>query len=325
MDSVIEKYIKFIRNFLTSYYKILLGNKYDPKLVMPFVDKYIAVRYYDNSSYSRETKFIERINKDLRLVAKDLLEQNEKKAESIKNIFALMGYILYIDEAIEYSSLNVLFKTLFNDQIIKLKYTDDVKETLKELVKNFIDEKKKFNKIFVIKDFELTEKRYRRNLYFVDINQNCNIKLYSDYAIDKAYSSVVVSENKYLLMYHMVAFKALNDVISLDYKRKYVVPFPTTLFNKPKKINRYLKVLESPLLKPRVNLHITYQTYLENQKQIENFISDGYSICVTLDDFYDNNLEVLVLFSFVFIYEKYDYYDMITDSKDSINTTIVTL
>lgn len=326
MDSVVDKYIKYVKAFLTMYYKTLLDNKYNAKLVMPFIEKYIDVRYYNISSYASVIKIVERINKDLRLVAKELLEQNEDKTNDIKNIFALMGYVLYIDEVSEYSDINTLFDTLFSDEIIKLAYTDDVKENFKKVVKDFIKQKKAFYNLSDVKEFELKEKRYRRNLYFVDIDQSCNIsKLYSQYAIDKAYSGEIVNENKCLLMYNMLSLKALRDVINLDYKKKYVVRFPESLFSKNKKILRYLNTLNNPLLKQKISIHFTYDTFIKNRKMIESFIKDGYSIAVTLDETYNNDLEVLVLFSYVFVYEKYDYYDMITESRESIRTTIVTI
>ena len=51
----------------------------------------------------------------------------------------------------------------------------------------------------------------------------------------------------------------------------------------------------------------------------------GYSVSIVLDETFIDDYDSLILFSYVFIYEKYDYYDIIIDSKDTINTTIVTL
>ena len=144
MDNIIEKYIKYVENFLLNYYRLLLNTSYERKMVDPFINKYIDVRYYNNSIYEKEQNFIERINKELKLVAKELIVQNQEKTEKIKNIFALFGYILYIDDCLPYTNLKTLLKTLFEDENIKLTYDLETKEKFTELVKNFINQKKEF-------------------------------------------------------------------------------------------------------------------------------------------------------------------------------------
>ena len=64
MDNIIEKYIKYVENFLLNYYRLLLNTSYERKMVDPFIDKYIDVRYYNNSIYEKEQNFVERINKE---------------------------------------------------------------------------------------------------------------------------------------------------------------------------------------------------------------------------------------------------------------------
>ena len=124
-------------------------------MVDPFINKYIDVRYYNNSIYEKEQNFVERINKELKLVAKELIVQNQEKTEKIKNIFALFGYILYIDDCLPYTNLKTLLKTLFEDENIKLTYDLETKEKFTELVKNFINQKKEFLKLFNSKELKL--------------------------------------------------------------------------------------------------------------------------------------------------------------------------
>ena len=241
MDNIIEKYIKYVENFLLNYYRLLLNTSYERKMVDPFINKYIDVRYYNNSIYEKEQNFIERINKELKLVAKELIVQNQEKTEKIKNIFALFGYILYIDDCIPYTNLKTLLKTLFEDENIKLTYDLETKEKFTELVKNFINQKKEFLKLFNSKEFNLKFKRLKRNLFLTELEQNCNINpLYSEYAINKAFTTGIVLENKFYLTCLLLSGEVLKNTINLDYNKNYVVDFPITLFTKSKKINRYL-------------------------------------------------------------------------------------
>ena len=326
MNCLVEDYIKFVKNFLINYYKLLLDSKYEKKLVIPFVEKYIDVRYYNNTIYERTTNFVEKVNKELILVAKEIINENKENEEKIKNIFALFGYVLYLDDCSEYASIKALIKTLFADENIKLEYSEVIKENFKALIEDFNKQKEEFFKLFDIKDFELKTKRYKRNLYHVDILQHCNISpIFSEYAIEKAYNSEVVTENKIYLLYIMLSFTSLKDVIARDYNRRYVVDFPTSLFSKTKKITKYLKVLDSEILKNKISIKFTYRDFLQNKDIIKKFINQGYSIAMVLDETFDNDFECLVLFSYVFVYEKYDYYDIIMDSKENIKTNIVTL
>ena len=326
MENIIEKYIKYVENFLLNYYRLLLNTSYERKMVDPFINKYIDVRYYNNSIYEKEQNFIERINKELKLVAKELIVQNQEKTEKIKNIFALFGYILYIDDCLPYTNLKTLLKTLFEDENIKLTYDLETKEKFTELVKNFINQKKEFLKLFNSKEFNLKFKRLKRNLFLTELEQNCNINpLYSEYAINKAFKTGIVLENKFYLTCLLLSGEVLKNTINLDYNKNYVVDFPITLFTKSKKINRYLKVLENNMVLNKINLRFYYKDYLKNKESINKIINMGYSVSIVLDETFIDDYDSLILFSYVFIYEKYDYYDIIIDSKDTINTTIVTL
>ena len=101
--------------------------------------------------------------------------------------------------------------------------------------------------------------------------------------------------------------------------------YSSIYLTKSKKINRYLKVLENNMVLNKINLRFYYKDYLKNKESINKIINMGYSVSIVLDETFIDDYDSLILFSYVFIYEKYDYYDIIIDSKDTINTTIVTL
>ena len=49
MDCIFSEYIKFVNDFLMSYYRKMLDSKYEKAIVEPFVTKYIDVRYYNKT------------------------------------------------------------------------------------------------------------------------------------------------------------------------------------------------------------------------------------------------------------------------------------
>ena len=317
---MIDNYIKYFENFLFDYYRIILGNEYDKKILTPFIEKYIDVRYYNNSIYSRGYSFINKLNTELKNVAKEIVKQDTSLEEEVKRIFTLFGYILYIDDCSEYTSLNALIKTIGEDNSISEKRLNE----LKDLVSGFIKTRKDFLNSFDDKNFYLDSKRAARNLRKIEIKQNCKLSpIYSDWAIDKAYNSGTVLENKQYLLYLLLSGYILKNTIELNFNEHYLVDFPESLFTKEKKINKYIKVLDNKVVKPRIHFRFTYSIYLKNKEKIHSFIKNGFNIPIVLDDTYDENLKILDIFSYVFVYEKYEYYDIVIENKEKLNTKII--
>jgi hypothetical protein len=152
MDCVFSDYIKFVNDFLMSYYRKMLDNKYEKALVEPFVTKYVDVRYY-NKSEIKETNFTKRIDKELKEVFKNQLKNYPKRAETIKNIFALFSYVLYIDGITKFKDINSLLKTMFKDDNISLEYTDETKSDISDLIKNYIKKKVDFLHYLILVSF----------------------------------------------------------------------------------------------------------------------------------------------------------------------------
>ncbi len=317
---MIDNYIKYFENFLMNYYRIILGNNYDKKLLMPFIEKYIDVRYYNNSVYSRGYSFINKLNTELKNLAKEIIKQDMRVEEEVKEIFTLFGYILYIDDCCEYVSLTSLINTIAEDISLR----EDKKEELKDLVSNFIKVRKDFLAVFEDKNFNISFKRVARNLKKVDINQNCKLSpIFSDWAIDKAYNTGTVLENKQYLLFLMLSGYILKNTIELNFNENYIVDFPESLFAKEKKINKYILVLDNRVVKSRVHFRINYETYLKYQEKITNFIKNGFNVALILDESFDNNIPILDIFSYVFVYEKYEYYDIVIENSDRIKAKIV--
>lgn len=324
MKNIIEEYIQFVNDFLIKFYQILLGDTYDERIVKAFVDKYINIRYYNTTNYPKEKSFIVKINKELKDIADGLLKHFPDKKEVTKNTFALMGYVLYLDDCVEIDNIVKLNNALLKDTNIKLEYTDEAKMAYRELVKEFNKKKKDLFKVFEIEDFELKFRRLKRNLQFVSMVQHCNVsKLYSDYAVEKAFNSGVVEENKYYLLYYMLTEKILTDVIELNFDKAYVVELPISLLSKEKKIKRYLRILDSSIVKNKISIRYTYSDYKKHKEKINKLINLGYKISLLLDETFDNDFDCLILFQNVFIYEKYEYYDIIMNSEDKLLKSIV--
>ena len=324
MECIMEEYIKFTNNFFVEYYKTLLSNKYDKKIVSPFIEKYIKVRYYNNALYNNENVFVEKINKELHSIATDLLRDPTIDEDLVKNIYALFTYLLYLDDCYEYNNVNTLIKTLFEDKNIKIEYQDDTKNKFKQLVTNYTKQKEEFLNSFNNKDFKISETKVDKNIYEAELIYNFEVnKLYSEYAINTAYNSEVVSENKLYLLILLLSKEILTCIQKMDYAKKYIVEIPTTLLQKPKKQKRFLRALDNEILKSRTSLKTTYQNYIENKDNINQLISSGYSISLVLDSTFKEDINCLVLFDNIYVYKKESYYDTIMNNRTSIESNII--
>ena len=324
MNCILDEYIKYVDNFLVNYFKLLLGSKYEKRLVKPFIDKYVDVRYY-NKYVINEPKFIDRLNKELNNIAKEVMEENKDKSEKVKNIFALFSYVLFIDGCAKYNDLNSLMKTLYNDSNISLEYSDYTKRELNSLVREFINKKVAFFKIFGSTEFYIKGKKYD-NVYLVSLGQNCNLsKLYSKYAVEKAYNSELVVENKTYLEILMLSSKILSEIIALNFNNNYIIEFPTSLLEKPKKIIKFIKAIDNDAIRGKIHLKFYYRDLKTYKKEIFNLMNQDISVALELDETYDIDFDSLFFFSYILLDKKYTYYYNVINNKDEVKTNIISL
>lgn len=325
-ENIINKYINYIQNSIYKYFEILLGKKYSKNLVKPFITKYISIRYYNDTLYLREGDFVKRFSKELNTIAKDLIKENKESEELIKNICALFGYLFYFDDCISCDDLSELINTLFSDNLITLDYEEDTKKNFKELIKEINNKKEEYNNLFKTNDFEIKLKRIKSKVYLSSIEENIEIsKLYSNYAIDTAYNTGVIAEDKIYLLYILLSNQVLNNAIKLDFNTNYIVEFPETLITKHKKTIKYLKALDNDLLKSHIHLMISYESYLENKNIINNYLKEGYNFALKISESFNEDYENLILFSYLLVYDNLPSYDMIIQNKDKIKATVIGL
>ncbi|MDO4376037.1 MAG: hypothetical protein Q4C33_02565 [bacterium] len=323
MGSKIEIYTNYIENCLFTYFKYLLGKTYKYSIVKIFITKYIEVRYYNNAIY-RDKNLSDKLGKEFKLIAKELMKEDDSDSELIKNICALFGYVLYFDDACEYTDLNILIDSLFEETYVLA--DTDIKPEFTNFIKETITKKEAYHKLFTTKEFDLKYKRYKKNVYKVTIENNIDVgKLYSDYAKEKAFNEGTINEDKNYVLIRILSEKLLQDAIKSDFTQKYIIELPETFFAKPKKYKKLISMLDNDLIRSRINLKITYEEYMNHKEIINESINLGISFALELDETFDNSFNTLVLFKYVIVYEHLDCYDALTEDKNAFGTTIITL
>ena len=321
--NIINKYIDFVKGEYYNYFKILLGKNYQKQLCAPFIDRYILVRYYNETDYYQEKDFINRLNRELVLVFKN--NYNEENEDVLKNIVALFGYLVYFDDVGFIDDMQLLIDTLVSDENIKICHEDAVGKEIKKWYIQLRKNKDRFNDTVVSKDFTLIERRVQRKLYELYLQHNVKVSnLYSEYAIDKAYNSGVINEDKLFITCILGSLLVLNNAINLDFSRYYVVDMATSLFDKVKKFNRLFSVLDNMLAKKFISFRITYSDYKKNKDKINKLINDGYAFGVVIDEEFNGNVNELVLFMCIYI-DSDNEYNALLDEKKQVMPKIIKL
>ncbi len=322
--NIINEYIGFIRGKLLDFFKLILRNRYQKNLCATFIDKYIEVRYYNETNYLTTKDFIKRVNKELVDLAEKIA--TEDTIDDVKNIVALFGYIVYFDDVCPVMEEMELINTLVSDEIIKIDNKEGLKLFIKQWYLEIKEAKEKFNKAINTREFNIVEERLYRKIYYLVLEHNVRISnLYSEFAIDKAYNTGTVNEDKLFVTYILASSIVLNNAINLDFSRFYMVPFASTLFEKDKKCIRLLNVLNNPLAKKFIAIRITYTDYKRNKSYVDKLINDGYTFGLELDSKYTGESKELVLFPYILADDESEEYAMLIRDKDLLKSKIIKL
>ena len=323
-NNVIEEYIVFLTGEIRKLYRLILEDDYDSEIIETLLEKYVQVRYYNETIYPKVKDFTERMSMEMRKVLEPLiLLENEDNA---KNIYALFAYIFYFDGCYYVNNQDELLEYFFEDKDIQIEFDNNKKKSIKKFFKLFNTNKDKFHEVFRSKDFFVDEMTLKSNLYKVVVKHNVRISnLYSEYAIDKAYNTEVIKEDRMFMLLMMTSDIILRNAINLDFSRYYVVDFVSSLFEKEKKISRGFKIIDNILAKKQIVININYEDYLQNKLMIDELIKQGYSFSITIDSSFNDEFSNLLLFSYVFLYENSEKYDIIMENKENIITKIIIL
>ncbi len=322
--NIIDQYIGFLRKSYLELFKILFKDQEKKEMYLNFIDRYLNVRYYNDTNYPAVKDFMNRINKELIDVVKK--NANDDNIDSLKNIVAVFGYLIYFDD-INYVVEEVnLIDSLINDGIIKISNKKELKKKIKEWLSKHNKTKELFNSTIETKDFNIIEKRLYRKLYDVELGYNVKISnLYSEYAIDKAYNSGIINEDKAFITYILTSSLVLSNAINLDFTRHYMVPLPSTLLSKDKKRSRLLSILDNNLAKRFICIKITYKDYMKNKKMVNDLINKGYFFGIELDSSFKGSITELFLFPYILVYEDSEEYEMLVREKEHLKSKIIKL
>lgn len=296
--NVVEKFINFKKKTINSYAKLCLDKYYDKKTFSELLDLYIKIRYYDELEIMNEKSVVKKINNRLVEKAKEIV--SESKKANIQHQLYFFVFVYQLDGLMKLD-INLLVNKINKYRVETLKLENlDVKKTI-NLFNTDIKRAEVFLLEFEDDNFYLDISKIENNLFDVIISHNVKIpKLYSKYAIDGVFNRDIVLENKIFIEYYMVAAKILEDVINLNFTKKYMVEFCGSYISKKEKFARLINIIDDDIVKERLFIKINYSTYLENKMLIDNFINQGFKFCLIVDKQVEEKEKLLFkIFSYV--------------------------
>ncbi|MBQ9853975.1 MAG: hypothetical protein IJO57_02960 [Bacilli bacterium] len=298
-------YIKFIKKNITKYMSLIMEKRFLKEPFNDLLEVYINARYY-NYYESKNKNFVANINSHMREKAIEIIkEKEEKDITKIEQMFYLFKYILYLDDVLNDKSLKDVVYEIDEYKRLNLNIIDDDFITeFSSLVGENQKKKEKYLNGFNSDKFYLRlNETNKKNAYFVELEHNVKFnKIYSDYSINKVYNTGIVYEDRMIITYHLVSNLILKDKVKGNFKNKYLVSFPISIFNKKEKNNRIFHIIDDEIIKNNLVITFIYSDYLDNKETIDDLVKEGYLIGIILDDKFENtekNLIWLSIFEYI--------------------------
>lgn len=292
-----------------------------------FFKAYINVRYYNiyEANEFSNPRFVSKVENTIKKLGSKMISEykgsDNKYSDKIEKYIRLFMTVanfeqIYNSKADNKRKQELYFKTLNNY------YRDDDLDNsnIKYLVNSIIKIKKKYDDtIFYILDslnsdkFGLKFSRINdlKNTFGVKLLQNIDFdKMYSSYIINKTYKEGIIAEDKISVTIALLLKQLVLDMLNTDYDNKYVIYLPSSLYDKEKKYERFIKSLNDDYAKSHVSILVSIKDFLDNRDYIKEFTKEGYNFSIV----YDSEVKIL--------YEDYGNLYIANNifiDKDSIN------
>ncbi|MDD4795667.1 MAG: S24 family peptidase [Bacilli bacterium] len=256
------------------------------------ITTYIHARYYNYYSEKdldyKGKNLLVKIEKILNIIADEMIKEydssDNKYEEKVKKYVKILKTFAKIDQGKDISEIKpkreFYRKTIteFNKKINSKELEIIVNDIIK-IQKSYQDITKYFLKKFESNEFylDINKIKNNKNLYTAEIEHNINFsKVYSDYIIDKTYSEGIISEDKAAVLFVLLLTELINDMINIDFNKKYIIHISPSLFTKEKKLTGLLNAIEDEYAKAHILFLIDFEDLIKNKKVIQRFKKKGF-------------------------------------------------
>lgn len=327
--NVMNEYIKITKKFITDYFRLILGNKFNRKISDEFLESYIQTRYYETDENTNRNELKKDILRRIEIKKKELIQMYPENKKNIENFKVFYTYVPYFDYVIQTKELEKIINNIYEKrkQILN-KEDEEFVEKLLQLEKSHQTDIQEILNKLESNEFYLELKKISEKPEVQEVNLRYNIKfpmLYSEFAIQKAFETGNTNEDKQFVEYYLLTEKVIRDIMQGKMKKQYIVKLIDTILKKKQKLKRLLEIIDNSAMQDKISLKIDYKDFIKNKSNISELIQRGFKIAIVLDNTFEfNTLELkrLEIFQFILIDSTFKYYDEIIKNKNTLNNVI---
>lgn len=318
MNNIIETHISKTQKRLKRYCSIILKSKYDRNVCEELIQTYIDARYYNFGVDDKIRVFYRRIYEALKIRANELIKKENENEANVENTLMLFQYFFYFDFVRKNIEISDVIKKISEKRVnkfnLKSAEDDDFENTFTKIVETDMNEVNEILNGYDSDEFELEINKiipsnntfYRAKLKYNFVFPN----VFSKEAIEDTFNEDIVNEDKLFVEYPMIAIKALKDILDGNFTKTYVVDFSTDLFNKKKKLEQLLTILDCQASQDKISFEINYSNFCDNKEGVYELTKRGFTFCLrTKNDMpklTEDELKILNIFNCVIV----DTYDI---------------
>lgn len=323
--NIINQYIELTKKQINEYMKLVFENNFNKKYCDMYTEKYINTRYYNFYEKNENNTIRTRILDNLRELQEELEKKLYVDKKEIENIRLFYYFVLYFDNVVYYRDLEKIIQKITKLREKTLgKKKDGFDKKLYLKMTECIKQKEEFIKRFETNEFYIKLSNYPEKLHIYRVNLKYNIEFpltYSNYAVEKAFATGIIDEDKLVVEYYLITMQILKDILKQNFKKQYVVEFSSSLLKKPKKLKSLLNIINSTSVQEKLSIKIRYGKFIKNKDKVYDLMRKGYKIAIVMDDTFEvnaKNLQSLDMFKYVIVNKTFKDYEKIKDRKNII-------
>ncbi len=323
--NIINQYIELTKKQINEYMKLVFENNFNKKYCDMYTEKYINTRYYNFYEKNENNTIRTRILDNLRELQEELEKKLYVDKKEIENIRVFYYFVLYFDNVVYYKDLEKIIQKITKLREKTLgKKKDGFDKKLYLKMTECIKQKEEFIKKFETNEFYIKLSNYPEKLHIYRVNLKYNIEFpltYSNYAVEKAFATGIIDEDKLVVEYYLITMQILKDILKQNFKKQYVVEFSSSLLKKPKKLKSLLNIINGTSVQEKLSIKIRYGKFIKNKDKVYDLMRKGYKIAIVMDDTFEvnaKNLQSLDMFKYVIVNKTFKDYEKIKDRKNII-------